>query len=578
MAAVLCPVGAFLFLCVIVSTASMRVDEKDANEFASFVGWYTFLLACGALLVACTYQRRRQNARELRENLALIERSMAEIARRRGEEGSFAASGAGGREGIGGGLNLNLNLNAPGNQDREWEFIEGLFACGGGGGENEGPTTPWGGDPDFASYVDLQRWMTTNTIGLTRAYRILAYVEKEQGRRRALGRRLVATLKRCSLKVEERHLIAGVSAGGSSGDDDVCVLGRTEEGEAGGGGRRVDHRNADDDGGHDECDGDRGVIIERCNWKSRMESERVDQGVVSSRSDAGSIVGDDAVDAMPTSTESTVVVVVAVVADIGVVESQTLDEMNTNVVLRNDDGGYKTSTSPLSAHSEATLAAASGSTSTSDPTNPPSLHRACDIPAAADVADEDDDSKYSALCVPDIAIPCNNNNDGTSATRAVPPTCAICLLQYRPGNYVAWSSNKECRHVFHRDCILMWLLKKECGGDRIGGDGGDGRWRGLCPCCRGEFVSVSLLPEVADANNVNNDGRVGNDDHTTMEEGGVRINEDNATATTTAGAPQADPLPPPQARVSDALQLRSGVALQLRPSVQQLRLQLRQQQ
>jgi hypothetical protein len=533
-AAILCPVGAFFILCVIVGTASMRVDERDANELALFFGWCAFLVACGVLLVACAYQRLRQNARELRENLALIERTMAE---------SFAASGAGGREGIGGGLSLNLNLNAPGNRDREWEFIEGLFA-GGGGGENEGLTTPWGGDLDFASYVDLQRWMTTNNIRVPRAYRILTYAEEEQGRRRALVRRLVAALKRCSLKVEERHLIAGVSAGGSSGDDSICVLGRTEEGEAGGGdiesGRRVNNQNADDDGGHDECDGDRGVIIGRCNWKSRMELERVDQGVESNRSDTSdtsSIVSDDADDAMLTSTESTVV---AVVADDGVVESQTLDEMDINAVLRNDVEGHRTSTSPMSAHSEVTLTAALGSTSTSDPTNPPSLHRACDIPAAADVADEDDDNKYSALCVPEIASLCDNYDDGMSATRAVPPTCAICLLQYRPGNYVTWSSNKECRHVFHRDCILMWLLKKECGGDRIGGDGGDGRWRGLCPCCRGKFVSVSLLPELANANNVNNDVRVGNDDHTTMEEGGVGISEDDATAITTVGAPQAD--------------------------------------
>lgn len=97
--------------------------------------------------------------------------------------------------------------------------------------------------------------------------------------------------------------------------------------------------------------------------------------------------------------------------------------------------------------------------------------------------DDDDDNPYSALC-----IPCTNetNNKSTSSppsspqsppqteSRLVPPTCAICLLNYEPGCYVSWSSN--CIHVFHRDCILMWLLKKE---------------EPLCPCCRQEFVSVS---------------------------------------------------------------------------------------
>jgi hypothetical protein len=99
---------------------------------------------------------------------------------------------------------------------------------------------------------------------------------------------------------------------------------------------------------------------------------------------------------------------------------------------------------------------------------------------------DDDENPYSALC-----IPCNNENKNESTTatasssqvtapqsqpqtesRLVPPTCAICLIHYEPGCYVSWSNN--CIHVFHRDCILMWLLKKV---------------EPLCPCCRQEFVS-----------------------------------------------------------------------------------------
>ena len=60
----------------------------------------------------------------------------------------------------------------------------------------------------------------------------------------------------------------------------------------------------------------------------------------------------------------------------------------------------------------------------------------------------------------------------------VPGSCAICLERYRPGCIVSWSSNNECQHVFHRDCILLWLLEKE-------------KWE--CPCCRGEFVRESVV-------------------------------------------------------------------------------------
>ena len=116
----------------------------------------------------------------------------------------------------------------------------------------------------------------------------------------------------------------------------------------------------------------------------------------------------------------------------------------------------------------------------------------------------------------------------------------------------------------------MWLLRKD-----------DGRY--LCPCCRGEFVSASLLSELADADNVNVDvdavGRGVNEDGTAMEEGGVGgNNEDGATASTTAAGPRADPRPPPPAQIGVAWQVRPGVALQLRPSAQQIRWQLAQQQ
>ena len=561
MAAALCPMGAFLLVIVIISTVSIGVDEKDASEFASFAGWYAFLVGCCVILPACAMYRHRQNGIEMRENLASIQRRMGEIERRGwGEEMSFARSGVVGGGGLavgrggdggdgGGGGGTPRNLNAPENRDREWEFLEGLFA-GSGGGENSSRTStpPRVGDRGFESYVDLRRWMATNDIGtamseigVTAAFRILAYVEREHGRRRARGRRLVAALKRCSLKVEERHLIiAAVGEGGgrsshSSNDDDVDVSGWLEGGVEEGGG---DIESGGDHGNDDYYDGD--VKLTRTEFLERVERG----GESSSRRPDGADgnVDDDAVGATSTSTESAVVVAAAAADDDGaVVESRKLlDGTNTRAssLLSNDDGDERrtTTTSPRSARSEATPASAAsvGSTPTSDrPTGIPPLHRACDIPAAAAAADDDDDvgeeeeeeedeeedGRYSALCVPVTAAgPRDDGGGGTAAasTRAVPPNCAICLLPYVPGNYVTWSSNEACRHVYHRDCILTWLLRKDDG--RVAGGGSDsveedGRGRRyLCPCCRGEFVSSSLLSELADADNANDDagGRGGN--------------------------------------------------------------------
>lgn len=83
------------------------------------------------------------------------------------------------------------------------------------------------------------------------------------------------------------------------------------------------------------------------------------------------------------------------------------------------------------------------------------------------IDEDDDDNPYSALAL------CNTPAAQSQSIRLVPPTCAICLTNYSIGCYVSWSKNSECTHAFHRDCILMWLLKKE---------------EPLCPCCRREFV------------------------------------------------------------------------------------------
>jgi hypothetical protein len=38
--------------------------------------------------------------------------------------------------------------------------------------------------------------------------------------------------------------------------------------------------------------------------------------------------------------------------------------------------------------------------------------------------------------------------------------CAICLSQFEAKQLVCESNNSSCRHVFHKDCMVDWLMKQ----------------------------------------------------------------------------------------------------------------------
>jgi len=56
-----------------------------------------------------------------------------------------------------------------------------------------------------------------------------------------------------------------------------------------------------------------------------------------------------------------------------------------------------------------------------------------------------------------------------------PPTesCDICLANYERGEEVCSSLNPRCVHVFHKECIVEWLVKSD-----------------KCPVCRRNFLSA----------------------------------------------------------------------------------------
>lgn len=73
-------------------------------------------------------------------------------------------------------------------------------------------------------------------------------------------------------------------------------------------------------------------------------------------------------------------------------------------------------------------------------------------------------------------IPLPGARQGGKEERRVPSSCAICLEPYRPNDSIVWSTNANCVHVFHEQCVSLWLMK---------------RFKPACPVCRQQFISLA---------------------------------------------------------------------------------------
>jgi Ring finger domain len=103
------------------------------------------------------------------------------------------------------------------------------------------------------------------------------------------------------------------------------------------------------------------------------------------------------------------------------------------------------------------------SNNAADATSPELSSRALDY-------DIEEDADYVAV----LRLPIET----VDADRKVQGVCAICLCAYENGEEISWSPEPDCQHVFHTDCIVAWLAKKD---------------QPQCPVCRQDFCHLPAI-------------------------------------------------------------------------------------
>lgn len=88
----------------------------------------------------------------------------------------------------------------------------------------------------------------------------------------------------------------------------------------------------------------------------------------------------------------------------------------------------------------------------------------------------------------------------TQRRRQVPIFCSICLSEFNLHQQICWSSNPECTHAFHSDCMVQWLValgRKHSTMKRFTLNPTERQllehYELQCPCCRQEFIKSAFI-------------------------------------------------------------------------------------
>lgn len=115
---------------------------------------------------------------------------------------------------------------------------------------------------------------------------------------------------------------------------------------------------------------------------------------------------------------------------------------------------------------------------------------------------EDISEGYTHIVIPYSGVDINGSStdggddaqDDNKEKREVPICCAICLSEYEMDDKVCWSCNSNCTHVFHRECIVQWLVavgRRKSSMQRFPITPSEKKLMNYqleCPCCRQEFI------------------------------------------------------------------------------------------
>lgn len=99
--------------------------------------------------------------------------------------------------------------------------------------------------------------------------------------------------------------------------------------------------------------------------------------------------------------------------------------------------------------------------------------------ASSEIIESGASSEDDANVESSIASFGNNGYLKLPTQAQVPNCCAICLGDYEVGDTVVWSSNEECPHAYHEECICDWLVKMQP--------------ETPCPLCRNEFTDLEKV-------------------------------------------------------------------------------------